>query len=547
MKPVLLVEQPTGGRSRVPLEEFPFSIGRQPDNQLVLRDSRVSRRHAEIVRESGGYAVVDLGSSHGVYLNGKRVESGHLKKGDVIDFGMDQGYRLTFTEEEENIEHLLDQMGGHPEVAAGAQNLARLRSLVEVARALQTSLSLNEVLTAVVDAALTITGAERGFLLLSNNGELEIAVARDCEKRPLPKSDLRVPTRLIRQALESRRDMLTMSFDPNAEMDLNTTVGQLELRSVICVPLVRIQAGRLNRTQELKAGEATVGVLYLDSRITAADMSAGNRELIQTLALEASTVIENARLLEEDRGRRKLEEEMSIARSIQQSLLPRALPSNGWFAAAGSTTPATQVGGDYYDAHALDSGAMAIVIADVSGKGVSAALLASLLQGAFLAGRPEGSKISQVLHGMNEFLYERTQGEKYVTAFLAALSPDGVLEYANTGIGPPLLLRAGGGIERLEPTSMPVGLLEQAEFPTERVSLRPGDLVVAFSDGVEDARNTAGEPFGKKRVRELATAMAARPVDALHDHLKQTLADYVGTAEAADDLTLLVFRYTGKN
>lgn len=545
MLPVLLVEHPSGGRSRHVLDTLPFTIGRQPDNHLILRDSRVSRKHAEIVREGGGFAIVDLGSSHGVLVNGQRVESAKLKSGDWIEFGVDQGYRANFLEEEEPLANLMTQVS-QAAVPAGAQNLARLRSLVEVARALQSSLSLDEVLTAVVDAALTITGAERGFLLLTNGSELEIAVARDCSQRPLPKSDLRVPTRLIKQALESRRDMLTMSFDPTTGVDLNTTVGQLELRSVICVPLVRIRAGQVNETQALETAAATVGVLYLDSRLTPADMSAGNRELIQTLALEASTVIENARLLEDDRQRRHIEEEMAVARSIQQSLLPKTLPSNEWFEAAGSTLPAAQVGGDYYDVRALDSGGWSIVLADVSGKGPSAALLAGLLQGAFLAARPEGDAIPAVLGRLNEFLHERTQGEKYVTIFLAALEPNGRLHYANTGIGPPLLIRADRSVHRLEPTAMPVGLMPGADFPAAHVDLGAGDTVVLFSDGVEDARNTAGEAFGRKRVRELANGASTDGVGSLHDRIKEAVVAHVGGAAPTDDLTLLVFRYAAK-
>ncbi|MBX9738267.1 MAG: SpoIIE family protein phosphatase [Phycisphaerales bacterium] len=545
MLPVLLVEHPSGGRSRHALDTLPFTIGRQPDNHLVLRDSRVSRKHAEIIREGSGFAIVDLGSSHGVLVNGQRVESAKLKSGDWIEFGVDQGYRANFLEEEEPLANLMTQVS-QAAVPAGAQNLARLRSLVEVARALQSSLSLDEVLTAVVDAALTITGAERGFLLLTNGSELEIAVARDCSQRPLPKSDLRVPTRLIKQALESRRDMLTMSFDPTAGVDLNTTVGQLELRSVICVPLVRIRAGQVNETQALETAAATVGVLYLDSRLTPADMSAGNRELIQTLALEASTVIENARLLEDDRQRRHIEEEMAVARSIQQSLLPKTLPSNEWFEAAGSTLPAAQVGGDYYDVRALESGGWSIVLADVSGKGPSAALLAGLLQGAFLAARPEGDAIPAVLSRLNEFLHERTQGEKYVTVFLAALEPGGRLHYANTGIGPPLLIRADRSVHRLEPTAMPVGLMPGADFPSAHVDLGAGDTVVLFSDGVEDARNTAGEAFGRKRVRELANGASADGAGSLHDRIKEAVVAHVGGAAPTDDLTLLVFRYAAK-
>ena len=173
-----------------------------------------------------------------------------------------------------------------------------------------------------------------------------------------------------------------MNFDPLAAHDTapDRSVASLELRSVICVPLVRIRAGQGDATSVIAAANDTVGVLYMDSKISAADLAGGNRELLQTLAIEASTVLENARLLEEERGKRLMEEELNLARSIQQSLLPRALPTDGWLRACGSSLASREVGGDYFDAHPVHEDCWSAVVADVSGKGVSSALLASLLQ-----------------------------------------------------------------------------------------------------------------------------------------------------------------------
>jgi serine phosphatase RsbU (regulator of sigma subunit) len=415
-----------------------------------------------------------------------------------------------------------------------------LRALVEVARTLQSSLGIQEVLASVVDAALTITGMERGFLLLRRaNGELAADVARDCERRALPPTELRVPMGIIRRALESRRELLTMTFDPYSDIDISSTIAQLELRAVVCVPLVRVRADGPDSTELLAAAENTAGVIYLDSRANLLDLSGANRELLQTLALEASTVLENARLLEEDRTRRKLQEEMGIARTIQQNLLPRELPREGWFRAYGSSLPAAQVGGDYFDARTSPHG-WTLVVADVSGKGVSSALLASLLQGAFLAGGP----IVELLRRVNAFLLERTQGEKYATIFYVHLLPDGLLEYANTGIGPPLLVRgASRQVETLDSTAMPLGMMEDAEFDVAHARLEPGDLVLAYSDGVEDARSTNGEPFGKKRVRELLERMDALDPLAVHDSLRRAVLEHARGAEPDDDITIVAFGY----
>ena len=372
----LLVLAPSGQRSRAALDTLPFSIGRQADNDLVLRDNRASRRQAQIVFENGAYVLEDLNSRHGTWVNGERSARRVLRNSDRIDFGVQDSYQLTVSFEKDDIHRLLDQFpsAAHSDGEAGGGDLAKLRSLVEVARALQNSLSTHEVLTAVVDAGLAVTGCERGFLLLRNprdkDGDLTVSVARDRFGKPLDASDLRVPTSLIRRALASRRDLLSMSFDPNevTGMRPEMTVATLELRSVVCLPLIQIRGGLGEDTRNVSPMENTVGLLYMDSRDAPADLSAGNRELLQTLAIEASTILENARLLEEERAKIRIEDELKIARDIQQGLQPSSMPTAGWFRAAGSSLPSTQVGGDYFDVHPISPHAWAAVVADVSGK-----------------------------------------------------------------------------------------------------------------------------------------------------------------------------------
>ncbi len=282
-------------------------------------------------------------------------------------------------------------------------------------------------------------------------------------------------------------------------------------------------------------------MLYLDSRAAQADLSAGNRELLQTLALEASTILENARLLEEERHRVKLDEEMSIARGIQQSLLPRILPTDAWFSVCGSSQPAAQVGGDYFDVRPADNGGWSIVVADVSGKGVSSALMASLLQGAFIAAHHRPEFMVDHLVRVNRFLLERMEGEKYVTVFYAILQKDGLLHYANTGICPPAVVRKNGQIERLESNGMPLGLFEEATYEVATLRMEPGDVIVAYSDGVEDSRNVAGDSFGKVRVRE-ALMLGGTPNE-LHVRLRDAAVRFAGDAPPADDLTVVAFGY----
>ena len=547
----LLVLAPSGQRSRAALDSLPFSIGRQADNNLVLRDNRASRRQAQIVFENGAYVVEDLNSRHGTWVNGERSARRVLRNSDRIDFGVQDSYQLTVTFEKDDIHRLLDQFPStaHTDSEGGGGDLAKLRSLVEVARALQNSLSTHEVLTAVVDAGLAVTGCERGFLLLRNprdkDADLTVSVARDRSGKPLDASDLRVPTSLIRRALVSRRDLLSMSFDPNeiTGMRPEMTVAALELRSVVCLPLIQIRGSLGEETRNVSAMENTVGLLYMDSRDAPADLSAGNRELLQTLAMEASTILENARLLDEERAKIRIEDELKIARGIQQGLQPSSMPTAGWFRAAGSSLPSTQVGGDYFDVHPVSPHAWAAVVADVSGKGVSSALLASLLQGMFVMTSDDPLRIEPRLARLNEFLLERTRGEKYATVFYCILDSSGVLSYANAGHCAPFLVGRDGGLRNLHTTSMPVGMIEGVPFPIIQTQLAPGDKIVIYSDGLTEAEGVDGAFFDTDRLRACLRDGVALSATALHASLLETLDRFTDGGAVRDDITALVLEY----
>jgi hypothetical protein len=311
----LIVIDPSGRRSAVPVRAQPFNIGRQADNQIVMRDNRASRVHARVTREQGDYWIEDLNSRHGTFVNGAKIRKHKLQDSDRIEFGAIDSYQLIFMPAGGHVSHLVENF---PAPEKGGK-MGKLKAVMEVARVLQTSLSTHDVLSAVVDAALAVTGAERGFLLLSRDDELEMRVARDRAGSELAEGDLQVPRRLIRKALRERRELLSMNFDQGEVGGVKPehTVADLDLRSVVCVPLVRIRVGGVQETSLLSAANETAGVLYMDSRIGAADLSAGNRELLQTLALEASTILENARLLQEERVKQKIEEELKVARQIQ--------------------------------------------------------------------------------------------------------------------------------------------------------------------------------------------------------------------------------------
>ncbi len=546
----LIVTDPGGHRTRVSIQPLPFLIGRQPQSNLILRDSRVSRAHARIVFEQGRYVVEDTGSRHGTFVNGQRTDRQALANSDHIDFGAQDSYQLLFMMDGAELRRLMDQVAT-PEPASGAPGLggglARLRAVLDLARTLQSSFSLEDVLVQVVDTALAVTGSERGFLLLKTGDGLETRVARNRHGRNLPLDDLRVPRAVIHRALQHRRELLFMNFDPSVAEGHTAehTVAALDLRSVVCVPLVRIRAGQGDTTSLLNTAAETMGVLYLDSRVAAADMAGGNRELLQTLALEASTVLENARLLEEERIKQRMEEELKVARDIQQSLLPRALPSTGWMRAAGSSVASAQVGGDYYDVIAVNDRCWGAVVADVSGKGVSSALLAALLQGALIPASDHAEVLARRMGRLNTFLLERTGGEKYATIFYCLLDQSGRFDYVNAAHCAPIVVRPGAQTAELEATGVPVGLIEGSTYQLAGRQLSPGDKVVIYTDGVTEAQDARGAFFGRKRLFDLVRSQAGASAAGLHDAIQGAVREFTEGAPQSDDITLVVLDYQG--
>ena len=283
--------------------------------------------------------------------------------------------------------------------------------------------------------------------------------------------------------------------------------------------------------------------LYLDSRLDLADLSAGNREILQTLALEASTVLENARLLEQERARQRLEDELRIARDLQQSLLPSHLPTTGWFRVVGSSVPTHHVGGDYLDAAPAAGGDWwTMVVADVSGKGIGSALMASLLQGAFLHAPIDEASIRAMLGRINTYLYERTAGEKYATVFYAALHKSGRLLWSNAAHCPPVMISADGTMESLPATSMAVGMLDFTTFAVREKQLSPERASSFSAMATRMPRNPQGD------LRSVAHQQRVEGLGGIRSRAVARLAvggarRFTAGAAQPDDMTLVVSEY----
>jgi len=547
-QPRLVVVDPTGARREVPIAAFPLRMGRQPDNELVLRDTRVSRVQAQITAENGGHFLEDMGSRHGTFVNGEKISRHELKPGDSIEFGVPNSYKVIFAGEGSTIDELVGRIEAPVPEQGGARELHHLGVLLDVARSLGSGLSLTDILVAVIDAAIQITRTERGVLLLANAAEeLSTAVARNNKRESLPPADLQVSMSVVKRVAASRRELIVTDTgeDGATAMDPNASMARLALRTVVAIPIDKMPV--------IEAFEATIatrqsellGVLYLDSHQPSTAFSSLDRQVMRTLAHEAATVIENARLFAASRAKARLDHEIEIASEIQQKLLPTALPNLPGLAVAGFTLACHSVGGDCFDVIQLGGGRHGFFVGDVAGKGVSAALLATLLQGVFFTTASTDIPLSVLFAKVNQYLSERSAQERYATVFYGVLDQGGKFEYVNAGHVPPIIRRLSGASEGLPGGNMPVGLFVEAEYESAAVSLEPGEFLVIYSDGVSEAANSKRELFEEERLRRVIEEFKGQTVEELAACIRDAVKVFSAGAPQSDDITTLVVQYKG--
>jgi serine phosphatase RsbU (regulator of sigma subunit) len=312
------------------------------------------------------------------------------------------------------------------------------------------------------------------------------------------------------------------------------------LRSIIAIPLYAMPRANSAESVVLKRGQL-LGILYLDSRRPAA-FSDLDRQILDALGMESASILDNARLVERERERQRLEQELSIARAIQQALLPQGLHDYPHLAITGMHYPCHEVGGDYFDAFPAGEERIAFLIADVSGKGLGAALLTMMLQGALSAMAMAMDPVRLFNH-INKFLCEHGGVGRYATMFFALLDRDGRLEYIKAGHPSPLLLRRGQVSELYSEGSFPVGLLADAEFSAASLQLEPDDTLVLFSDGITEAENPEEELYGVSRLREALAAQQNAPLETLKQTVLDSVEEFSRGASQSDDMTLLIARY----
>ncbi len=286
----------------------------------------------------------------------------------------------------------------------------------------------------------------------------------------------------------------------------------------------------------------TVGVLYVDSRRVHGQFSKTSLTLLESLAFEASKSFESVRLMEQEQAKKRLENEINTAREVQVALLPTSFVQPPHFEVAGHSVPCRYVGGDFYDLLTLEDGRSALILGDVSGKGIPAALLASMAQGIIHALFESQISLSELLASLNRVLVRKSDSKRFITMFCALIDPDGTFTYANAGHNPAILARATGEIELLSTGSMLLGAFDDAQFQPKRTKLRTDDVLVMFSDGVTEATNAAGQMFGDARLQELVRDNVGRSAKEIKDTIEQEVLAFTHGLPQGDDITMIALK-----
>ena len=521
------------GRRIVPISKALFEIGRRETNDLRLAGSEVSRDHAQIASENKQFIIRDRNSRYGTYVNDEQVAERPLVHGDRIRLGRSGGAEMVFL------------LAENPPVENKATttaigDLRQIAALLDGLRALGSGRVLDDVLALVMDSAIEVSGAERGFIMLAGpDGDLEFKMARSRGRQTLPGTTFATSRKIPEEVFRTGEPRIVADLLDGELANVHMGTVALGIRNVQCVPLRLVRY--LDRA-DAAAEERRIGVLYLDSREKGTFLANSTRAALETLATEAAVAIENARLYRETMEKARMEQEMRIAAEIQQALLPKAGRIGAYFRAAAASLPCRSIGGDFYDYVDLPEGAFGFALGDVAGKGPPAALLSAMMQGIFAAQAATSDAPSRTITRVNLALYRRGIESRFVTLMYGSLAPDGRLTYCNAGHNPPLVL-SRTGMRRLETGGPIVGLFEGATFEEETVSLNPGDWLIVFSDGVSEALSADGEEFGETRIVQTVQKHAGVDASEMLQAIFAAVRAFTKGAAQNDDITALVLRY----
>lgn len=504
-------------------------------------DAGLSRQHLAFEREGDEWNIRDLGSKNGTLLNsvqlngamrlrpGDRVAAGHL----VIAYE-DAGARaatapVTFIPGAESeattsstvVVDLKKLLGGKTVDTTAVQMRALIKAGEELGPQKERK-SLPELFQLILDLSIEAVGAERGVLMtLESNGELVVQAAKG--------NAFRISTTVRDRVVKTRLSVLVRdTMLDEAFRERQSIVGQ-SVRTLMAAPL--------------QTKDRIIGLIYVDSPSLTRVFKEDDLNLLTVMANTAAIRIEHERLAEIEHQERMMAHELQQAAEIQQRFLPAQAPQVAGLDLAGHNAPCRTVGGDYYDFFPYPNGRVAMVLGDVSGKGMPASLLMMSLQARVQVLIEEPENLGAAMTRLNRLTATNCPSNRFITFFMCVLDgATGELAFSNAGHNPPLVMRASGSAEWLDAGGCVLGVMPMMKYEESRNRLGTGDVLVVFSDGLTDALNPQGEEFGEARLEAVVRQHRGEPSAAILEGVNRAIAEWAAGTPLPDDLTLLVAR-----
>jgi sigma-B regulation protein RsbU (phosphoserine phosphatase) len=541
--PEIEVHSTSGPRRRVPMTDGRMVIGRGEESHVFLPDYRLSRRHAEVEQRIDGFYIVDLGSTNGTFLNGQRILGEHrLADGDLISLG---DSRLVFSSgaSDETVEggaldgaqayRIKDLHARITDRSATARDPGRqsrvFQLLSKASAALLGQKTLPEIFEQVLDVIFEAIPVQRSAIVMLEEGaDPVVRASRSRTGQPITKVSRAIAKRVVQQRLA----LLVPNIAEDVTLRGRKSIMGAAIRSAICAPLwLPPRDG---------AHEQVIGLIYADTQDFERRFDEDDLQILTAFANIAASKIENTKLFAENAEKQWLEGEMRTAAEIQRSVLPRDAPRVPGCELYGESRSCESVGGDYHDFQ-WDGRALSFAVADVSGKGLGAAMLMAALRAAVHAHWQE-TALDEAAKRINGTFFENVPSDRYATCFLGRFDPaSGRLAFINAGHPPPLLVHANGRTDSLHEGGPGIGLFAEGEFTLGERTLMRGDTLLAYSDGISESWPDAA--LAEAALTELARAYAAVPVAALCHEILAAVERRRGGVRT-DDCTLVVLRWT---
>ena len=552
---------PTPGQL-LPLEKERTVIGRLPSCDIVLEMGSISRQHLQVLRVGEEYFVEDLGARNGSFLNGQRIEgrrklseNDELKVGDaVFRFhatapqaaavegrpGMASGSSWAELIDEEQAENpsstIMSKIdaGSNATLRVSVNPEAKLKALIEISKSLASSLGEDQVLSKILDSLFRVfPQADRGFIILRDTPSSPLIPKAVKYRRNDQDDTVRVSRTVVNQVMETKEAILSADAATDARFTMSESIADFRIRSMMCVPLVNSEG-------------SSIGILQIDTLDQRTRFQEDDLEVLVSVASQAAFSIENAQLHQQAIWQESLKRDLSLARQVQQGFLPRETPSIAGYEFFHFYEPASQVGGDFFDYVLLPGNRLAVIVADVSGKGVSAALLMAKVTSEARYQLVSSSQPGEAVIGLSKAFASYGWSERFVTFVMAVVDiKRHEVVLVNAGHMAPLLRRCDGTVAAVAEhiSGVPLGVDPDWEYEEFRFTLQPGEILTSFTDGFSEAENVKRELYGMDRLAKQVAA-PVKGVTELGQRILSDVKQHAAGYRQSDDMCLLCFGRT---